>query len=102
MSRTSHDTDGTLVGTVLSVADLLEEPRLARIYDYLSQEGPATVGELRDALSLSQTTAYADVDRLLEANVIEHDSTDQPRTFTAIDFELTVTDPDTDRTYTIT
>ncbi|MDX1748110.1 MAG: ArsR family transcriptional regulator, partial [Halobacteriales archaeon] len=50
MSRTPQD--GDVVRDLLSVADLLEEPQLARLYAYFHREGPATVKEAMAALDL--------------------------------------------------
>ncbi len=48
MSRTSNQANGDLVREFLSIADLLEEPRLAQLYAYLAREGDATVQELME------------------------------------------------------
>jgi DNA-binding transcriptional ArsR family regulator len=102
MSRTSDDTGGEVVREFLSVADLLEEPRLARLYAHLAREGASTVGELMDALDLAQGTAYADVNRLVEAGVVGVEREEQPRTYVATSIDLTVGSTDGDHEYTIT
>ncbi|AGB30427.1 hypothetical protein C488_04312 [Natrinema pellirubrum DSM 15624] len=100
MSRTTdHGTDD-VVGAFLSVADLLEEPRLARLYAALSRTDEMSVSELMDALDLPQGTAYADVNRLEEAGLIEPTTTDQPHRYAAVDVDLTLTSSGTE--YTIT
>jgi len=100
--RPSPRADGDVVRDILSVADLLEEPRLARLYAYLAREGEATVGDVMDALDLPQGTAYSYVDRLVEAGIVEVTREAQPRTYAARDIDLTVTADDGDREYTIT
>jgi len=100
MSRTSTNADGTVVREFLSVADLLEEPPLARVYAFLARDGEATVQEVIDALDLAQGTAYTYVNRLVDAGVIEQTTEDQPRRYVARDIELTVRTGD--REYTIT
>lgn len=102
MSRTSIRADGEIVRDFLSVADLLEEPRLAELYAYLAREEEATVREVMDALDLPQGTAYTYVDRLVEAGVVEVTREEQPRTYTAREIDLTVTPAADDRAYTIT
>lgn len=100
MSHTTDAGSGDIVGAFLSVADLLEEPRLARIYATLSRTDELTVRELMDALDLPQGTAYADVNRLEEAGLIEATTAEQPHRYAAVDVELTLTSADTE--YTIT
>lgn len=94
MSRTSPRTDGEVVREFLSVADLLAEPRLARIYAQLAREGPATVADLMDDLELAQGTAYDYVNRLEEAGVVEATTEEQPRSFVARDLDLTISAAD--------
>jgi DNA-binding transcriptional ArsR family regulator len=100
-TSTDHAT-GDVVREFLSVADLLEEPRLARLYAYLFHEGETTVQEVIDALDLSQGTAYADVNRLVETGVLTEASTTQPKTYTAREIALTVTASDGAGEYRIT
>ncbi|AGB15459.1 putative transcriptional regulator [Halovivax ruber XH-70] len=101
MSRTSNRTDGDIVRDFLSVADLLEEPPLARLYAYFAREGEATVQDALTALDLAQGTAYTYVNRLVDAGVVEVADDEQPRHYAAREIDLTVTAAD-DRTYTIT
>lgn len=102
MSRSTDRTTGDVVREFLSVADLLEEPRLAQLYAYLFREGEATVRDLMEALDLPQGTAYTYVDRLAEAGVITEQSEIQPRTYTANEIDLTVTASDGTHEYRIT
>ncbi|HET7323267.1 MAG TPA: winged helix-turn-helix domain-containing protein [Halococcus sp.] len=100
MSQTASRKDGEIVRDFLSVADLLEQPQLARIYTYLYREGDATVRELVDALDLSQGTAYTYVNQLADAGVLTTTSDAQPQRYAAVDIELTLTVED-GREYTI-
>jgi len=100
MSRTARD--GDVVRDLLSIADLLEEPQLARLYAYVHREGPATVREAMDALDLPQGTAYSYVNRLQEAGVLAAASDEQPREYEAVDIELSLSTDRGERTYTIT
>ena len=94
MSRSTDRATGDVVREFLSVADLLEEPRLAQLYAYLVRDGEATVQELMDALDLPQGTAYSYVNRLADAGVITAQSETQPKTYTANEIDLTVTASD--------
>ncbi|WP_331232238.1 DUF7437 domain-containing protein [Natronorarus salvus] len=102
MSRTSNRTNGEIVRDFLSIADLLEEPKLAQLYAYLARHGNSTVQELIEALGLPQGTAYAYVNRLVEGGIVETTNNEQPRRYRARDIELTVTGADSEGTYTIT
>ncbi|MDZ7730603.1 MAG: helix-turn-helix domain-containing protein [Natrialbaceae archaeon] len=102
MSQATNRDDGAVVGEFLSIADLLEDPRCAHVYAYLTREGEATVQKLMAALELPQGTAYNYVNRLVEAGLIEVTSDEQPRTYAARAIELTVTAGETAHEYTIT
>ena len=102
MSRTSHQAGGDVVRDLLSVADLLEEPQLARLYAHLAREGEATVQELMEALDLPQGTAYTYVNRLVDAGVLEAKTGKQPHSYVARDIDLTVTGGEGEGEYTIT
>lgn len=102
MSRTSHQTGGDVIRDLLSIADLLEEPQLARLYAHLAREGEATVRELMDNLDLPQGTAYTYVNRLVDAGVLEERNDEQPHSYVAREIDLTVTAGDGTGEYTIT
>ena len=102
MSQTTNRDDGAIVGDLLSIADLLEEPQLAQLYAYLTREGESTVGEVMDALDLPQGTAYTYVNRLVDAGLAEPTREEQPRTYVARQIDLTVTAADGTLDYTIT
>ncbi|GGM76799.1 DNA-binding MarR family transcriptional regulator [Halarchaeum rubridurum] len=102
MSRTSNQANGDLLREFLSIADLLEEPRLAQLYAYLARDGEATTQDLIETLDLPQGTAYSYVDRLVDAGVIQVVSETPPRRYAAREIELTVTTADGEREYTIT
>jgi DNA-binding MarR family transcriptional regulator len=100
MSQTASRQEGEIVRDFLSVADLLEETQLARIYTYIYREGKTTVAELIDALDLSQGTAYTYVKQLAETGVLTPTTDTQPQRYAAVRIELTLT-VDGDREYTI-
>jgi len=100
MSRTARD--GDVVRDLLSVADLLEDPQLARLYAHFHREGPTTVKETMAALDLPQGTAYSYVNRLQEAGVLDMVTDEQPREYEAVEIELSVSADRGERTYTVT
>jgi DNA-binding MarR family transcriptional regulator len=100
MSQTTSRKDGEIVRDFLSIADLLEQTQLARIYTHLYREDNATVRELIDALNLSQGTAYTYVNQLVDAGVLTPTADTQPQKYAAVEIELTLT-VDDDRKYTI-
>jgi Sugar-specific transcriptional regulator TrmB. len=91
VSQPAHHADGDIVRDFLSVADLLAEPQLARLYAFFDREGAATVKDAMAALDLPQGTAYSYVDRLVDAGVIEMTRDEQPRRYAAREIDLTVT-----------
>ena len=101
MSRTSNRADGDIVQDFLSVADLLKEPQLARLYTYLAREREATVQDVMDDLELAQGTAYSYVNRLVDAGVVDVTDDEQPSQYAAQEIDLTVTTAAGDREYTI-
>ncbi|UPM43461.1 winged helix-turn-helix domain-containing protein [Halocatena salina] len=100
MAQTASRNDGEIVHDFLSVAGLLEQPQLARIYAYLYREGDAPVQELMDALDLPQGSAYTYVNRLTDAGVLTITTDAQPHQYGAVEIELTLT-VDSEREYTI-
>nr|WP_264475179.1 helix-turn-helix domain-containing protein [Salinirubrum litoreum] len=102
VSRTSNRTDGDIIRDFLSVADLLKESQLAQLYAYLVHEYEATVQDMIDDLELGQGTAYSNVNRLVDAGVVEVTHDEQPRRYAAREIDLTVTTAAGDREYTIT
>lgn len=100
MAQTASRKNGEIVHDFLSIADLLEQPQLARIYTYLYREGDATVPELMEALDLPQGTAYTYVNQLTEAGVLTETSDTQPQRYAAVEIDLTLT-VDGEREYTI-
>ena len=102
MSRTSNRADGDIIRDFLSVANLLKESQLAQLYAYLVHEDEATVQDVMDALTFGQGTAYSNVNRLVDAGVVEVTHDEQPRRYAAREIDLAVTTTAGDRAYTIT
>ena len=102
MSRNSNRANGDIVRDFLSVADLLEDPRLARLYAYLARDDETTVQDVIDDLNFAQGTAYSYVNRLVDAGIVDITDGDQPRRYAAREIDLTVTTAAGDCEYTIT
>ncbi|RJT07415.1 helix-turn-helix domain-containing protein [Halococcus sp. IIIV-5B] len=100
MPKTAPREEDNIVRDFLSIADLLEETQLARIYTHVYSEDEVTVGELIDTLEISQGTAYTYVNQLVDAGVLTSTSDTPPQRYTAVDIELTLT-ADDKREYTI-
>ncbi|WP_142860661.1 DUF7437 domain-containing protein [Salinigranum halophilum] len=79
--RSLDDLDGLLAATTL-----LQNPRLAREYVYLSYYGPTTIQELIDELEVARATAYDDVERLERLGVVDRDESTRPHQLTATPF----------------
>jgi len=99
MSKTAGDPERAVNG-LLSVAQLLEEPRLARLYTFVFREGEATIDDIVDELEMPRTTAYSDAGTLVELGVLTRDEAQKTHTYSAIPITLT-TNLDGDE-YTIT
>jgi hypothetical protein len=99
MSIANGDPERAIDG-VISVAHLLEEPRLARLYTYILCNGEVTIDEITESMELPRTTVYSDTGSLVELGVLTRDETQKTHTYTAIPITLTV-DLDGDE-YTIT
>ncbi len=99
MSKATGDPERAING-LMSVAQLLEEPRLARLYTYILREGEVTIDEIVADIDTPRTTAYADTGTLVDLGVLTRDETQKTHTYTAIPITLTANlDGDT---YTIT
>ena len=93
--------DSELVVTkVLSVAQLLRDPRLARLYTFVLRAGEVTIDDIAEELGMPRTTAYSDAGTLADLGVLTRNTEQKTHTFTAIPTVLS-TNLDGD-TYTIT
>ncbi|WP_136718514.1 DUF7437 domain-containing protein [Halorientalis salina] len=99
MSKTAGDPERAING-LLSVAHLLEEPRLARLYTFVLRAGDVTIDDLVDELELPRTTAYSDTATLVDLGVLTRDDTQKTHTYSAVPITLTA-DLDGDE-YTVT
>ncbi|AWB27625.1 DUF7437 domain-containing protein [Halococcoides cellulosivorans] len=90
MSTAAGDPERAVNG-LLSVAQLLEDSRLARLYSFVLREGESTIDEIADALEMPRTTAYSDTGTLVDLGVLSRDETQKTHTYTAIPITLTAT-----------
>jgi hypothetical protein len=88
MSKTAGDPERAVNG-LLSVAQLLEEPRLARLYTFVLREGDVTIDDIVDELGLPRTTAYSDAGTLVELGVLTRDEEQKTHTYSAVPITLT-------------
>jgi len=88
MSKAAGDPERAVNG-LLSVAQLLEEPRLARLYTFVLREEEATIDDIVDELEMPRTTAYSDSSTLVELGVLTRDETQKTHTYSAVPITLT-------------
>ena len=89
----SKATDGPerAVNGLLSIAQLLEEPRLARLYTFVLQEDEVTVDDITASIDLPRTTAYSDTGTLVDLGVLTRDDDQKTHTYSAVPITLTAT-----------
>lgn len=75
------DFDGLLAATTL-----LQHPRLARAYVYVTYYGPVTIQDLIDDLDLARATAYDDVETLESMDLVSRDASSRPHELTGVAF----------------
>jgi predicted DNA-binding transcriptional regulator len=88
MSTAAGDPERAVNG-LLSVARLLEQPRLARLYTYVLRAGEVTIDDIVDDLELPRTTAYSDARTLVELGVLVRNDEQKTYTYSAIPIALT-------------
>jgi len=88
MSKAAGDPERAING-LLSVAQLLEEPRLARLYTFILSEGELTIDDIVDALEMPRTTVYSDTGTLVDLGVLIRDEEQKTHTYSAVPITLT-------------
>lgn len=88
MSKAAGDPERAING-FMSIAQLLEEPRLARLYTYVLRTGEVTIDEIAADLDTPRTTAYADTATLVDLGALERDDDQKTHTYTAVPLALT-------------
>lgn len=90
MSTTSAGDPEATFSELLTYAELLNTPRLARLYSYVLTVGPVTVETIKTELEMAHSTAYKYVGQLEEMGLLVRDETDHPTTVTAEPVQLTL------------
>lgn len=88
MSKATGDPEQTING-LISVAQLLEEPRLARLYTFILRNGEVTIDEIVAQLETPRTTAYSDAGTLADLGVLTRNDEQKTHTYTAVPIRLT-------------
>jgi hypothetical protein len=88
MSKAAGDPERAVNG-LLSVAQLLEEPRLARLYTFVLREGEVTIDDIIDTQERARTTAYSDTGTLVDLGVLTRDEEQKTHTYSAVPITLT-------------
>jgi hypothetical protein len=88
MSKAAGDPEQAING-LLSVAQLLEEPRLACLYTFVLREGEVTIDDIVDELETPRTTAYSDAGTLTELGVVARDEDQKTHMYSAVPITLT-------------
>ena len=88
MSKAAGDPERAING-LMSIAQLLEEPRLARLYTFVLREEEVTIDDIVDKLKIPRTTAYSDTGTLVELGVLTRDEEQKTHTYSAIPVTLT-------------
>lgn len=99
MSKAAGDPERAING-LMSIAQLLEEPRLARLYTFVLREDEATIDDIVATLEIPRTTAYSDMGTLVDLGVVTRDEAQKTHTYSAVPITLTA-DLDGDE-YTVT
>ena len=87
MSKAAGDPERAVNG-LLSVAQLLEEPRLARLYTFVLREDEVTIDDIVADLELPRTTAYSDASTLVEHGILLRDEDTKTHTYSAVPITL--------------
>lgn len=70
------------VNDLLSVAELVTDPDLARLYTYILQHGPVEIAAIKGDLDLPHSTTYKYLGRLEEMGVLRRQDEERPTTVT--------------------
>ena len=87
MSKAAGDPERAVNG-LMSVAHLLENPRLARLYTFVLRNGNVTIDTTVDKLDIPRTTAYSDASSLVELGVLDRDEDQKTHTYSAVPITL--------------
>ena len=79
------------VGNLLTYAELLNTPKLARLYVYGLRNGPVAIETVKDELELPHSTTYKYVGELEEMGVLTRHESETPTTISADPIHLELT-----------
>jgi DNA-binding transcriptional ArsR family regulator len=88
MPKAAGDPERAMNG-FMSVAHLLEEPRLARLYTFTLRAGEVTIDDISEQLEMPRSTAYSDTSTLVDLGVLTRDEEQKTHTYTAVPITLT-------------
>jgi hypothetical protein len=88
MSKAAGDPERAMNG-FMSVAHLLEEPRLARLYAFVLRNEDVTIDDIAGDLEMPRSTAYADTSTLVDLGVLTRDESTKTHTYRATPLVLT-------------
>jgi DNA-binding transcriptional ArsR family regulator len=88
MPKAAGDPERAMNG-FMSVAHLLEEPRLARLYTFILRAGEVTIDDISEQLEMPRSTAYSDTSTLVDLGVLTRDEEQKTHTYTAVPITLT-------------
>lgn len=88
MSKAAGDPERAING-FMSVARLLEEPRLARLYTFVLRADEVTIDDVVEELEMPRTTAYSDAGTLVDLGVLTRDEDRKTHAYSAVPFTLT-------------
>jgi hypothetical protein len=87
MATTAGDPERAVNGLV-SVANLLKEPRLARLYTFVLRTGEVTVDDVVDEVETPRSTAYSDAATLVDLGVLTKNDEQKTHTYSAVPVRL--------------
>jgi len=75
---------------LLTYAELLTTPQLARLYIYILQHGPVTIDKIKDELEMAHSTTYKYIGQLEEMKIVSRDEDETPTTVIATPLKLEI------------
>lgn len=75
---------------LLTYAELLTTPQLARLYIYILQQGPVTIDKIKDELEMAHSTTYKYIGQLEEMKIVSRDEEETPTTVIATPLKLEI------------
>ncbi|WP_049929102.1 DUF7437 domain-containing protein [Halopiger goleimassiliensis] len=78
------------VNDLLTYAQLLNSPQLARLYSYVLQHGPVEIEAIKEDLEMPHSTTYKYVGQLEEMGVLTRHDEESPATVTATPIHLEI------------